>query len=209
MGYAKILNKKQYPFVSIQENGLKSKIKGAAIEIEVKDDHPLLILANTLPWYKLFEIIVSDLKSSTRKGKWWCGRALKIRIHLGVYILQQMFNKKDRQIEIEIKENAAYQIFCGYGIIDNWHCPDHTKIEEFRSRLQPQTQQVLANIIAKIAVELGFAEVHEMDIDSTVQEANIAYPRDIALMVKLAKIAYKVGSYLNTKFLLPIFGKLI
>lgn len=195
------MNKKQYPYnMSINEKGLGSKIKGSSVEVEVKDNHPLLILGNSLPWYELFGIIVADLKSSTAKGKWWYGRGLKVRIHLGVYILQQLFNKKDREIENDIKEKAVYQIFCGYGIIDKWHCPDHTKIEEFRSRLKPKTQQILANTIAKIAVELGFAKPEEMDIDSTIQEANITYPSDKVLMVKLATIAHKVGSYLNKTF---------
>lgn len=183
--------------MSIHEGGLVCKLKGGPINVYVDDQHPLLILGNTLPWLELFDNILPDLKSSTAKGKWWCGRALKIRIHLGVYILQHLFNKKDRQIEIEVKENAAYQIFCGRHIVEGWHCPDHTKIEEFRSRLTPQTQQILANKIAEIAIRLGFAYADTLDIDSTVQEANIAYPKDTALMIKLAAIAHKVGTYLN------------
>lgn len=183
--------------MSIHEDGLQCKVKGGDIIINVEEKHPLITLSNTLPWFELFEIILPDLKNSTAKGKWWCGRALKVRIHLGVYILQQLFNKKDRQIEAEVKENAAYQIFCGRGIVEGWSCPDHTKIEEFRSRLLPQTQQVLANKITEVAVQLGFACPDIMDIDSTIQEANIAYPRDSALMVKLATITHKVGAYLN------------
>lgn len=183
--------------MSIHEDGLRCKIKGGGILIDVKDDHPLLVLGNALPWRQLFDLISTDLKNSTLKGKWWCGRALKVRTHLGVYILQQLLNKKDRQIEAEIRENAVYQVFCGRLIVENWSCPDHTKIEEFRSRLTPQTQQSLANQMAVLAVELGFACPRAVDFDSTVQEANIAYPRDASLMVKLAAMAHKVGAYLN------------
>src|SRR3546814_109019 len=39
-----------------------------------------------------------------------------------------------------------------------------------------------------------------MDIDSTIQAANMAYPRDIHLIAKLTTIAHKVGSYLNRTF---------
>lgn len=186
--------------MSIHQNGLNDKIQGAIIAVKIENDHPLILLGNILPWSEFFDIILPDLKSSTEKGKWWCGRALKVRIHLGAYILQQLFNKKDRQIEAEIKDNAAYQIFCGRDIVKVWHCPDRTKIEAFRSRLSPQTQQALANKIAQVAVNLGFASARDMDIDSTVQEANCSYPRDVRLMVRLGMIAHKVGHYLNDKF---------
>jgi len=53
-----------------------------------------------------------------------------------LYISQQLFNATDRGIEQQIKFNAAYQMFCGKTIVKNWHCPDHTKIQEFRSRLE-------------------------------------------------------------------------
>jgi len=117
-----------------------------------------------------------------------------LRIHLGVYLLQQLFNKTDRQIEYDVKDNAAYQLFCGRGIIDKWHCPDHTKIEEFRSRLSPEVQQELANHLAVLASKLGFAKAKDLDIDSTVQEANMVYPSDVHLLVKLGVMAKRYGA---------------
>lgn len=41
---------------------------------------------------------------------------------------------------------------------------------------------------------LDFADASQMDIDSTVQEANAAYPSDAGLMVKLAQMITKVSS---------------
>jgi hypothetical protein len=35
----------------------------------------------------------------------------------------------DRQVEYGLRDNAAYSLFSGFGIVDNWHAPDHTKIE--------------------------------------------------------------------------------
>ncbi len=68
-----------------------------------------------------------DLKVTTFKGKWWLGRKLKIRIHLGIYILQNLYNLTDRHVEYSVNDNAGFQLFCGKDIVDNWHCPDHTK----------------------------------------------------------------------------------
>lgn len=38
-----------------------------------------------------------------------------------------------------------------------WHAPDHTKIEEFRSRSSNEIQKALVNKITSHAVKLGFA----------------------------------------------------
>jgi hypothetical protein len=78
-----------------------------------------------------------------------------------------------------------------------WHAPNHTKIEGFRSRLSPETQRQAANAIAVWATRLGFAEPSTMDIDSTVQEANIAYPSDAHLMVKMTLLVHKVWTYMK------------
>jgi len=45
----------------------------------------------------------------------------------------------------------------------------------------------LNECMVQLAVEIGFADPKDMDIDSTVQEANISYPSDARLMLKLAE----------------------
>ena len=52
--------------------------------------HPLKILA---------DIVLLDLKTTTTKGKWWLGRKLKLRIHLGTLLLQWLYDLTDRQVE--------------------------------------------------------------------------------------------------------------
>ncbi len=118
-------------------NRSKTKTESCVISLTPSNDHPLIRLARVIPWTDLADIVLPDLKK-TPTGKWWLGRKLQLRIHLGVYLLQLLFNKTDRQTEWEVKDNAAYQIFCGFSVVENWHCPDHTKIEEFRSRLSPE-----------------------------------------------------------------------
>jgi len=65
-----------------------------------------------------------------------------------------MFNLTDRVTEQQVRDNAAFQLFCSYGLIKKWHAPNHTKIEAFRSRLSPETQRRLANLITQQAVNL-------------------------------------------------------
>ena len=184
--------------MSISYIGMQSKINSDEILIKVPQNHKLLSLANVIDWQKLSDLVDNDLKSTTAKGKWWLGRKLKLRIHLAAYILQKIYNKTDRQIEQDIKDNAVYQLFCGKNIIKNWHCPDHTKIESFRSRLSPETQKNIANEIAVFAVKLGIADPSSLDVDSTVQEANITYPTDAKMLKKLGMIANKVAAIMKS-----------
>ncbi len=185
--------------MSIDDSGLNGNIIGRDIVIAIKNNHPLIQLAQILSWNNLAEVVLPDLQSTTQKGRWWMGRPLCLRIHLGAYILQQIYNKTDRQIEYDIKDNAAYQLFCGRFNVKKWHYLDHTKIEEFRSRLSPSTQQRLSNMIAGFAVKLKFADPSHIDIDSTIQQANMTYPSDSSLLCKLGKIAKRVAGYLNEK----------
>ena len=142
-------------------------------------------------------MVLPDLQRTTAKGQWWLGRKLRLRIHLGACLLQWLYNLTDRQVDWAIKDNAAYQLFCGRGVVNHWRPPDHTKIEEFRSRLSPETQRHVANAVAVWATHLGFADPATMDIDSTVQEANIAYPSDAHLMVKMTLLVHKVWTYMK------------
>jgi transposase, IS5 family len=183
--------------MSICSAGLDASCRAQPVTITVSPTHPLLQLAQVIPWPTLAALVVPDLKHSTAKGKWWRGRKLKLRIHLGAFLLQWLYNLTDRQVEWGLKDNAAYQLFCGWGSVAKWHAPDHTKIEEFRSRLSPETQRRLANEVAVWAKALGFADPSVRDIDSTVQEANIAYPADAQLMRKLAQKCGKVLDFVK------------
>ena len=182
--------------MSICQSGVGCKIQAAKVLVDVTEQHPLIRLSQSLPWKGLVDQVLPDLRK-TDKGYWWLGRKLKVRIHLGVYLLQQLFNKTDRQIEYDVKDNAAYQLFCGREIVEKWHVPDHTKIEKFRSRLSEETQKSLANMMAKQAVIHGFADPSDIDIDSTVQEANMHYPADSCLLKKLGAMSNKIALFLN------------
>ena len=144
--------------MSICDSGIGCKLFDSEITIKVSQTHPLILLANELPWEKMLNLIENDLKESTPLKNLHSGRKLKARIHLGAYVLQKMHNLTDRDTEQAIRDNAAYKVFCGFSTVDKWHDPDHTKIEAFRSRLSPDTQQALANLMCKNAVDKGLAD---------------------------------------------------
>mgnify|MGYP001609911145 CR=1 FL=1 len=185
--------------MSISFSGMDSKLESTKMEIHVPLTNQFIQLANALEWRSIQSIVIEDIKKTTNKLKWWLGRKLEIRIHLAVFILQLILKTTDREMERAIKYNALYQVFCGKTIVEKWHCPDHTKIEEFRNRISPETSQKIVSYVANLAVKNGFADPSKMDVDSTVQEANMAYPSDAHLLVKLAMMAKKVINYLQKK----------
>ena len=170
---------------------------GGLVSVRIEENHPLLLLAGCMPWESMAELVVQDLKATTIQGFWFMGRKIQVRTHLAAYLLQKLYDLTDRKTEYQLKDNAACQLFCGATVVKNWRAPDHTKIEEFRNRLSPETQRALANALAQHATEIGFADPHVVDIDSTVQEANIAYPSDAGLMHKLVKMSAKVIGYIK------------
>ncbi len=191
-------------------SGIDSKVCTSTISIEVSQEHQLIRLANLINWTTVVGILMKDLKK-TKKFQWWLGRKINLRIHLAVFLLQAIFKMTDRATEETIKGNAFYQVFCGRTILEKWHVPDHTSIEKFRNRLTPDTQQKIISYSAKLAVELGFADPSIMDVDSTVQEANMAYPADANLLTKLGMMGKKVVEYFKvnpTEFIPKLVKKI-
>ncbi|STX81236.1 transposase IS4 [Legionella busanensis] len=182
--------------MSLDVSGFDQEVRGGEVVIKVADDHRLVHLGQHLPWEALLELARPDLER-TERGCYWMGRPLRVRIHLGIYLLQQLFDLTDRVTEQQVRDNAAFRLFCGYGHLRYWHVPDHTKIEAFRSRLSPETQRAIANIISQQAVRLGYANPSELDIDSTVQKANIAYLAITNLLIKVAILASRVGKAMS------------
>jgi transposase, IS5 family len=185
--------------MSLELSGLDSKALSGSISINIPANHPLLLLANIINWKYLLDLVLRDLKNSTKKGNLNLGRKLLIRVHLAIYLLQKMYDLSDRNMERFAKDNAAFQMFCGAGQVKGFRIPDHTKIEEFRNRLTPETQKIITNYTAQVAVEKGYADPSTVDIDSTTQEANIGYPSDAQLMSKMASTASKVLKFLSEK----------
>lgn len=184
--------------MSICKIGLDAKLKSTSISILASESDPLIRLANAINWQDLASLVMADLQQ-TAKGFWWLGRKLQLRIHLGVLILQILLKETDRGIENRIKQTPEHQLFCGFGVTGNWKCPDHTKIEEFRNRLTPKTHKALGDFVLRLAQRMGIADPSWMDVDSTVQEANMSYPSDANLLKKLSLKVNKVLEYLKVQ----------
>lgn len=184
--------------MSLCDRGLEVKLTDTAVTITVSADEPLLALANALDWVRIAQLAIPDLKRTT-KGCWYLGRRLSLRSHLAVMILQSLLKETDRGMERRIQHTPVLQVFCGKSVLPQWRCPDHTKIEELRNRLSPETHRSIGEYVLQVAQRYGFADASWMDVDSTVQEANISYPADSVLMKKLCEKAHRVLRFLKEK----------
>jgi len=184
--------------MSLCHQGLDVKLEDTAVTTVVSITEPMVTLANALEWPRIAGLAIPDLKR-TAKGCWYLGRRLSLRSHLAVMILQSLLKETDRGIEQRIKQTPLLQVFCGKSVLPDWRCPDHTKIEELRNRLSPETHKAIGHYVVQVATQAGFADAAWMDIDSTVQEANIAYPADATLMKKLCEKAHHVLAFLKER----------
>jgi transposase, IS5 family len=178
--------------MSLSLSGLNAKALGGDFLISVDPADPLLKLANLINWESLYGLVLADLKN-TAAGRFGVGRKLHLRPHLGAYILQAMHNSTDRETEERTHFDARWGAFAGRAELKNWKAPDHTAIEKFRNRLSPATHHLLGVEIMRFAKLAGFAKPDWMDVDSTVQEANISYPSDATLMAKIGQKAHIVA----------------
>lgn len=184
--------------LSLCHQGLDVKVTDTAVTVAVSAAEPLLAVANALDWCPIAHLAIPNLKRTT-KGCWYLGRRLSLRSHLAVMILQTLLKETDRGMEKRIEHTPVLQVFCGKSVLPNGRCPDHTKIEEQRNRLTPETHRAIGDYVLRVAQRFGFADAWWMDVDSTVQEAHIGYPADSVLMKKLCEKAHQVLSFLKEK----------
>jgi IS5 family transposase len=168
------LSKINYPM----EDHLKIKIK-------IPEDHFLVRLSRTIPWQEFANLAILDLYKDRRKS----GKKLNFRLHLGAFVLQSFFGWTDRELEENLNFYAPARAFCG---LEDRKSYDHSAYVKFRNRISAETANKLTHSIVKVAHKRGFTNPEKMDLDSTVQEANIEFPADIRLMQKLILKGKKV-----------------
>lgn len=160
------------------------------IEVSVPSLHPSIILAKNLPWEQMAKLVISDLYKQKKKS----GRKLNLRLHLGAFVLQAMNKWTDRTLEDMVKFHAPTMFFCG--VTNSSQGLDHSQYTRFRNRVSEETAKKLSTMIIQSAKIKGFTDSSFMDLDSTVQEANICYPSDISMMRKIVQKSEKILNHL-------------
>lgn len=153
-------------------------------QILIPEDHFLIHLASVIPWEEYAELAIADLYKNRRRS----GRKLNLRLHLGAFILQAQFGWTDRELEENLNYYAPARVFCGL----KGKSYDHSAFVKFRGRISEETAKKFNTLILKVAHKRGFTGTQFMDVDSTVQEANIEYPADIRMMQSIFRKGVKL-----------------
>lgn len=155
-------------------------------QIRVPENHFLIHLESVIPWEEYADLAIADLYRDRRRS----GRKLNLRLHLGAFILQAQFRWTDRELEENLNYYAPARVFCGI----EGKSYDHSAFVKFRGRISEETAKKFNTLIIKVARHKGFTGPQFMDLDSTVQEANIEYPSDIRMMQSIFRKGVKLLS---------------
>ena len=168
----------------------------------LKMDHPLCKLADQIDWDYLYETFKGYYSEDT-------GRPAKsIRLMVGLHYLKYMKNLSDEELVASWVENPYWQYFCGeeYFQID---FPIHpTSMTKWRNRIGVHELQKLLQTTIKAGLKsktIQSKSFHKANVDTTVQEKNIAFPIDIRLYYRLiahlVRFAKRCGIKLKQTFI--------
>ena len=151
---------------------------------QLNPKHPLLALAQQLPW-AMFEKQFAQFYATV-------GRAAKpIRLMVGLLLLKQIENLSDERVVEAWVQNPYYQAFCGLEYFQ-WNLPcNPSDLAHFRKRIGESGVEKIFQ--ASIAIHGKAGREREVVIDTTVQEKNITFPTDTKLRIKVMGRCWKMA----------------
>jgi transposase, IS5 family len=152
-------------------------------EIAIKDDHELVILADSIDWLEQIQA-AHHIRAS--KVKVLCGPEPRYRELLGAITLMAIRNITYRQAEDLIAHYAPARYLCG--LMDSTWRPDHVTIFEFTQMMGPEGMDILNRNAILRAQSLGLLDASRLMSDTTAQEAMIPYPNEVGLMRRFTEL---------------------
>lgn len=153
-------------------------------------NHPLCKLADSINWSDLHE----RLKHLYRED---FGRPAKsVRLMVGLHYLKYMKNLSDEELVELWVENPYWQYFCGEEYFQTEFPIHPTSMTKWRNRLgDDELQTILEGTIktALVTKTIKPGSLQKVNVDTTVQEKNIAFPTDIRLYFSLIRSLVKYG----------------
>jgi len=165
-------------------------------------DHPLIMLAKQIDWASI-ERDVLPVFSNSRSGQ----PPKSIRLMVGLLMIQNMYRLSDELVVSQWVENPYHQYFCGYDFMQ-WQFPiNPSSMTRWRHKLGPEVLEKILGHTLAVAVKTEVAKEKDFEkviADTTVMEANIAYPTDGRLLnqalQKLVAVAKKEGVSLRQSY---------
>lgn len=144
--------------------------------------HPLCILANAIDW-KFFADAVGSYYSENRgsPGK-------PIRLMVGLHYLKHAFNESDESVVERFIEKPYWQYFCGYDYFQHEFPFDPSNMGGWPQRVGKEGMKKLFRELlqtAKRTIHMKRSDLNHVNVDTTVQEKDIAFPTDARLYHKM------------------------
>ena len=152
--------------------------------------HPLIVLAGQVDWQKLDDHFGAFYKQDFGRP------GLPTRLMVGLHYLKYAFNESDESLADRFLENPYWQYFCGFDYFQHKIPFDPSSMSRWRQRIGEEGAEELLKQTIETAVKTGQikkSSFQRLNVDTTVQEKNIAFPTDARLYdkarVKLVKAA--------------------
>ena len=152
-------------------------------------NHSLVRLADRINWDRLEADI--DVIYHNKSGQ----PPLPTRLLAGLHYLKAMFNESDEHVVERWVENPYWQYFCGYEYLQH-ELPLHpTSLVKWRQRVGDKLEALLTQTIelARSSKAMSCRALDHVNIDTTVQEKNIAFPTDARLYQSMRTVLVKMA----------------
>lgn len=157
--------------------------------------HPLVKLTHKINWDRLEKKIDVVYKAGSGQPP------LPTRLLAGLHYLKYTFNESDESVVARWIENPYWQYFCGFEFLQH-EVPLHpTTLIKWRNRVGDKLEFLLQETI-KVAQEVKLikaAEIHHVNVDTTVQEKNISFPTDAKLYQRARELLVKTAEQQGIK----------
>lgn len=145
-------------------------------------EHPLAKLSRQIDW-TVFEHKFGSLYTPDfgRPG-------LPIRLMVGLTFLSRMYDLSDEAVVAGWVENPYWQYFCGFEYFQHQFPLDPSSLVRWRKRIGREGVEFLLQqtvVTAKRNGQLKEHHLNKINVDTTVQEKNIAFPTDAKLYNRL------------------------
>ena len=166
------------------------------LEKIIDKNHKLIKLSKLIDWESLEKTFLKYYHPSYgRPGK-------SVRLMVGLHFLKYMYDLSDEEIVERWLENPYWQYFTGEERFQ-YKLPIHpTSMTKWRNRIKEEDLLKLLEETVKSGFKSGYLkglDVKRVNVDTTVQEKNISYPRDIRLYYKLIEHLVKYAKSLGLK----------
>lgn len=160
-----------------------------ALTVLLNPRHPLLMLKEILPWEMIQSLVKEDLKKDGR------GLHRDFNHHIRALTILMYFNSTYRGLVECLESNFYARVFCEF---DSEDIPyGHTAYMKFCNELSPSVYEKINFTLIEVGQQLGLTELRDVDIDSTVKEANITYPTDAKNLKTLTMMINKCLKYFS------------